>query len=174
MVFVHGGRYQWHNDNPLYGISPFFPTFKEFRLTKLTTDSVISIRDLNIPFVKQAGYVNLRCAWPVGCPAELEPARYLAERPDDPRHPTAVEYPDRFLELFPGVEVPEVVGTPCCSQFAVSRGKVHELEQKEYVRLRQWLIETELGSGISGRILEYSWHSMFSPGLYPSIVVRLC
>lgn len=72
-----------------------------------------------------------------------------------------MEYPDQFLQLFPGVEVPEVVGTPCCSQFAVSREKVHDLEQEEYVRLRQWLIETELEPGISGRILEYSWHSMF-------------
>lgn len=99
----------------------------------------------------------------VGCPAELEPARYLRERPDDALHPTAMEYPDRFLELFPGAEVPEVVGAPCCSQFAVSREKVHELEQEEYVRLRQWLIEADLESGISGRILEYSWHSMFLP-----------
>lgn len=124
------------------------------------------MRDLNIPFVKQAGYVNLRCTWAVGCPAELEPGRYLRERPDDALHPTAMEYPNRFLELFPGAEVPEVVGAPCCSQFAVSREKVHELEQEEYVRLRQWLIETDLESGVSGRVLEYSWHSMFLPHVY--------
>lgn len=80
-----------------------------------------------------------------------------------------MEYPNRFLELFPGAEVPEVVGAPCCSQFAVSREKVHELEQEEYVRLRQWLIESDLESGVSGRILEYSWHSMFFPHLYPFI-----
>jgi hypothetical protein len=25
MVFIHGERYQWHNDDPLYGIlSPFW------------------------------------------------------------------------------------------------------------------------------------------------------
>lgn len=139
-VFLHGGRYQWHVDNPLY-------------------DSVISISHLNLDFVQEAGYVNLRCAWSVGCPRELEPARYLRERPDDQGHPTAVEYPDRFMELFPRAEVPEVVGTPCCSQFALSKTKIHEQSLEHYVRLQRWLMDTDLEAGISGRILEYSWHS---------------
>lgn len=139
-VFLHGGRYQWHVDNPLY-------------------DSVISISHLNLDFVQEAGYVNLRCAWSVGCPTELEPARYLRERPDDQGHPTAVEYPDRFMELFPRAEVPEVVGTPCCSQFALSKTKIHEQSLEHYVRLQRWLMDTDLEAGISGRILEYSWHS---------------
>jgi hypothetical protein len=139
-VFLHGGRYQWHVDNPLY-------------------DSVISIRDLQSDFVQEAGYVSLRCAWSVGCPTELEPARYLRERPDDSHHPAAMEYPDRFMELFPRAEVPEAVGAPCCSQFALSKTKIHEQSLDHYVRLQRWLVDTELNSGISGRILEYSWHS---------------
>lgn len=107
--------------------------------------------------------MNLRCAWSVGCPRELEPARYLRERPDDKGHPTAVEYPDRFMELFPRAEVPEVVGTPCCSQFALSKTKIYEQSLERYVRLQRWLMETDLEAGISGRILEYSWHSGSSP-----------
>lgn len=137
---MHGGRYQWHNDNPLY-------------------DSAISIRDLNTDYVREAGYVNLRCASAIGCPAELEPARYYKDRPHDPDHPTAVAFPDAFLELFPGYDLPEVVGAPCCSQFALSREKVHERDREDYVRLRQWLIETSLEAGVSGRVLEYTWHS---------------
>ncbi|KAJ6007379.1 Protein of unknown function DUF3431 [Penicillium herquei] len=142
MVFMHGGRYQWHNDNPLY-------------------DSVISIKDLQLPFVRQSGYVNLRCAWAIGCPAELEPARYLRERPDDVGHPTAMEFPNGFMELFPGEEVPEVVGVPCCSQFALSREVVRARGKEEYERMRKWLIESTLDAGISGRIFEYAWHIMF-------------
>lgn len=103
--------------------------------------------------------MNLRCTWMVGCPSELEPARYLRERPDDHDHPTAVEYPDRFMELFPRAEVPEVVGTPCCSQFALSKTKIHERSLEDYVRLQRWVMETDLDSGTSGRIFEYSWHS---------------
>lgn len=141
-IFLHGGRYQWHVDNPLY-------------------DSVISIRDLKAEFVLEAGYVSMRCAWSVGCPRELEPARYLRERPDDSHHPAAMEYPDRFMELFPRAEVPEEVGAPCCSQFALSKSKIHEQGLEHYVRLQQWLMNTELNSGISGRIFEYSWHMIF-------------
>ncbi|KAJ5182437.1 Protein of unknown function DUF3431 [Penicillium capsulatum] len=142
VVFLHGGRYQWHNDNPLY-------------------DSVVSIKHLNPDYVREAGYVNLRCAWAIGCPAELEPARYLRDRPDDPGHPTAVAFPDAFRDLFPGQDMPETVGVPCCSQFAVSRDKVHERDREEYVRLRQWLMETPLDAGVSGRIMEYAWHILF-------------
>ncbi|CAG8287734.1 unnamed protein product [Penicillium salamii] len=141
-IFLHGGRYQWHVDNPLY-------------------DSVISIQDLQSDYVLESGYVSLRCAWSVGCPRELEPARYLRERPDDSHHPAAMEYPDRFMELFPRAEVPEEVGAPCCSQFALSRGKIREQSLEHYLRLQRWLIETELSSGISGRIFEYSWHMIF-------------
>jgi hypothetical protein len=142
-VFLHGGRYQWHNDNPLY-------------------DSAISITDLNLDFVRETGYVNLRCTWAIGCPAELEPARYLRERPDDPQHPTAVEYPDQFKLLFPGKEVPELVGSNCCSQFAVSRTQIHRRPKSDYERFRRWLVETKLDSSTSGRIMEYSWHSMLT------------
>ncbi|KAJ5958034.1 uncharacterized protein N7479_005184 [Penicillium vulpinum] len=154
-IFLHGGRYQWHVDNPLY-------------------DSVISISHLNLAFVKEAGYVNLRCAWSVGCPAELEPARYLRERPEDKAHPTAVEYPDRFMELFPHAELPEAVGTPCCSQFALSKTKIHEQSLEDYVRLQRWLMDTDLDAGISGRILEYSWHMIFGKPAQYCIDQREC
>jgi hypothetical protein len=63
------------------------------------------------------------------------------------------------MELFPGVEVPEKVGVPCCSQFAVSREKILERPIEDYVRYRQWLLETTLPDDTSGRIMEYSWHS---------------
>lgn len=141
-IFLHGNRYQWHVDNPLY-------------------DSVISISDLQLEFVSESGYVSLRCAWSIGCPRELEPARYLRERPDDSHHPTAMEYPDRFMELFPSAELPEEVGAPCCSQFALSKSKIQEQSLGYYIQLRQWLFDTNLSSGISGRIFEYSWHSGF-------------
>ncbi|KAJ5223300.1 hypothetical protein N7468_007842 [Penicillium chermesinum] len=142
MVLMHGGRYQWHNDNPLY-------------------DSVVTLKDLQIDHVKRTGYVNLRCVWAIGCPSELEPGRYFRERPDDPAHPTAVEYPDRFLELFPDEELPEVVGVPCCSQFAVSREAVRARPKADYERCRQWLLDVDLDNATSGRIFEYAWHIMF-------------
>lgn len=144
VVFLHGKRYQWHNDNERY-------------------DSSISIKNLNLDSVREAGYVNLRCTWAIGCPAELEPARYLRDRPDDPGHPTAVAYPDQFRLLFPDTPVPEVVGAPCCSQFSVSRAQVLRRPKSDYERYRRWLVKTKLPNDVSGRILEYTWHSKCFP-----------
>ncbi|KAJ5980992.1 hypothetical protein N7481_008290 [Penicillium waksmanii] len=141
-IYLHSGRYQWHNDNPLY-------------------DSVISVRDLQPTFVRKAGYVNLRCTWAIGCPAELEPARYYRERPDDQDHITAVLFPDSFAQLFPDLEMPELIGVPCCSQFALSREKIHERPLEDYIWVRQWLLNSSLDASITGRIFEYSWHSKF-------------
>jgi hypothetical protein len=155
-VFMHGARYQWHNDNPLY-------------------DSVASIESLNLDFVRQEGYASLRCTWMIGCPAELEPARFLRERPDDPMHPTAVEYPDQFQILFPDTPVPELVGGGCCSQFAVSREQIHQRPKSDYERYRRWLVDTILDSGTSGRIMEYSWHSRWSISLvFSLLLIRGC
>lgn len=168
---MHGGRYQWHNDNPLYGMYldisfPLNTPQHQIKVFNTPPDSVISINDLQLDYVRETGYVNLRCSWVVGCPVELEPARYFREKPEDNGHPTAVEYPDRFMELFPGEELPELVGTACCSQFAISRGKIHERGIEDYHRARQFLIETRLASEISGRIFEYVWHSMIVPFLH--------
>lgn len=83
----------------------------------------------------------------------------MRERPDDPGHATAVMFPDSFAEMFPDIEMPEVIGVPCCSQFALSREKVHERPIGDYIRVRQWLLDSPLDASITGRIFEYSWHS---------------
>jgi hypothetical protein len=41
----------------------------------------------------------------------------------------------------------------------LSKKKIHEQSLEHYVRLQRWLMDTNLDAGISGRILEYSWHS---------------
>lgn len=64
-----------------------------------------------------------------------------------------------FEELLPGMVVPEEVGVPCCSQFAVTRETIQRRPRDDYIGFRKWLIETELDDSLSGRVLEYSWHS---------------
>ncbi|KAJ5688792.1 hypothetical protein N7462_003184 [Penicillium macrosclerotiorum] len=155
VVFVHGARYQWHNDNPSY-------------------DAVISLKDLKVDWVREAGYVNLRCTWVIGCPVELEPARYFRERPDDVQHPTAVAFPDSFMELLPGTELPETIGIPCCSQFAVSREAVHAHDRDTYIHMQQWLLNTPLTSDVSGRVFEYVWHILFGQSAQHCPDMREC
>jgi hypothetical protein len=115
------------------------------------------LRHFQLPYLEQQGYVNIRCAWSLGCPSEIKPLEEEGE------HRAAVhaggDYKKAFEVLFPNDKVPEVVGVSCCAQFAVTKEKVKEKPRLEYERLREWLLETELKDSISGRVFEYSWHS---------------
>ena len=137
MLFIHPERYQWHNDDPYY-------------------DGLRMLRNLQLPYLEEQGYVNLRCAWILGCPAEIRP--FEDEHREDVH---AGEYFKKgFMELFPGVEVPSEVGASCCAQFGVTQQKVLQRPKADYEHYRDWLLHTSLPDALSGRIMEYSWHSM--------------
>lgn len=146
MIFQHANRYQWHNDDPLY-------------------DGQRMLSRLQLPHIQAQGYVNLRCVWTIGCPAEHHPIKEyeavlgeLAETlPRDSR--TGSVFKEAFEVLFPGKAVPEAVGVSCCAQFAVTGDKVRQRPKSDYEAYRRWLMETELPDDISGRVMEYSWHS---------------
>ncbi|GAB1218491.1 hypothetical protein ATERTT37_007747 [Aspergillus terreus] len=138
ILFIHSQRYQWHNDDPYY-------------------DGVPMLQHFQIPYLQKQGYVNLRCAWVLGCPAEIHP---LSDLHRQDVH--AGEYfKDGFKELFPGEEVPAAVGASCCAQFGVTRWQIRKRPKKDYERFRTWLAETPLPDDVSGRIMEYSWHMIF-------------
>ena len=120
-------------------------------------DGVPVLRSLQLNHVQKRGYVSLRCTWALGCPAELHPLS--PSKGMDDRSQNEAAYSSVFRTLFPNATVPEVVGAHCSSQFAVSRERVQERPKSEYERIRDWLLETELADQISGRVLEYSWHS---------------
>lgn len=136
MLFIHSQRYQWHNDDPYY-------------------DGVPMINRFQIPYLEEVGYVNLRCAWVLGCPEEIHP---LTDSDVDAVHAGAY-YMNGFQALFPGAEVPDAVGVSCCAQFGVAKWKILERPKSDYQRYRKWLLETDLDDAMSGRIMEYSWHS---------------
>ena len=126
---------------------------------------------LQLPFVKAQGYVNLRCVWTLGCPAEIRPLDEFEAPAADDAGPSedaraGAFYEPAFEELFPDLPVPEVIGASCCAQFAVTAEKIRKRPRSDYERYRCWLLETTLPDDISGRIMEYSWHSMnFAPPL---------
>jgi hypothetical protein len=115
------------------------------------------LRHFQLSYLEKEGYVNIRCAWSMGCPNEIKP---LAEAGE---HREAVhaggDYKTAFEHLFPGEEVPAVVAVSCCAQFAATKEKIREKKKEEYERYRNWIIQTDLGDAISGRVFEYSWHS---------------
>lgn len=113
------------------------------------------IQNVQLPYIQKQGYVNLRCVWTLGCPVEIHP---LTDTHRDDVH--AGEYFLRgFQELFPDMAVPREVGVSCCAQFGVSRDKVLERPKSDYEHFRNWLVDTKLSDDLSGRIMEYSWHS---------------
>ncbi|KAI9673172.1 MAG: hypothetical protein M1817_003034 [Caeruleum heppii] len=170
MIFIHSLRYQWHNDDPLY-------------------DGVPMLKSLQLDKIKERGYANLRCAHTLGCPAEIRPLPVNASEPRDKsdtsdRGKAEMVFAQAFKELFPdgvaGVkegEVPEAVGVGCCAQFAVSGEMVRRNGREMYERWRRWILETDLSDAVGGRVLEYSWHSMFSSPrtchLWPSHLYHL-
>jgi hypothetical protein len=142
IVFLHphldGWPEAWHTDAPEYS-------------------NINSIRSLRAEYVEKHGYANMRCIHDPGCPDEIQPFRsesnQLAEE----------VFADVWVSFFGDnlTSVPRTVATPCCAQFAVSADQVRKRDRQQYVRYRQWLLETELDDATSGRVFEYLWHVIF-------------
>lgn len=141
MVFQHASRYQWHNDDPLY-------------------DGVRILSRLRLSHIRESGYSNLRCVWTLGCPEEIHPyTEEGAPLPGQSEAKAGTYYREAFSELFPGQPVPDAVGASCCAQFGVTAERVRKRSKNDYERYRSWLLDTEMADDLSGRIMEYSWHS---------------
>ena len=157
VAFIHshkdGYPQAWHTDDSVYS-------------------NVNSLNNLQVPYVQEQGYVNLRCVTEVGCPAEIKPYR-LQEKAKDKTKTSNTELTDSkdivenaFLTTYPLFfpdlgDTPETIASPCCAQFAVSRDQIRSKPVRYYIRIREWLLDTDLGDAEAGRVMEYSWHIMF-------------
>ncbi|KJY01384.1 hypothetical protein TI39_contig293g00012 [Zymoseptoria brevis] len=141
-IFMHGHPAAWHNN--------FI----------LEMSSSQMVRHLNLEKVKRDGYVSLRCHWHPGCPTHI----HLNETVEDPNKPEEVQVREAWKELWPSEPIPEVLSTPCCSQFAVSRDQIRVTPRERYIEIRTWLRESEHPSFIVGRIFEYIWHVIMNNG----------
>ncbi|KAK8025040.1 hypothetical protein PG990_002863 [Apiospora arundinis] len=147
LLFFHASRFAWHNDDPDY-------------------DGLATLQNFQFPYLREMGYVNLRCVWVIGCPAEIRPMEDAVT--DDEMvvrkraAPTAKEvYKDAFEQLLPGHPVPEVVAVSCCSQFAVTKEMIRRRPRADYIHFLQWLLNTPLEDALSGRVFEFAWHIIF-------------
>ncbi|KAH7025885.1 uncharacterized protein B0I36DRAFT_329351 [Microdochium trichocladiopsis] len=143
VVFIHASRFAWHNDDPDY-------------------DAVPTLRNLQLDYVAESGYVNLRCVWVIGCPYEIHPFQDAGHKDEGSKTPSAKGvYKQAFEELLPGTQVPELVAVSCCSQFAVTRQTLQTRPRSDYEHFRDWLLKTPLTDDLSGRVLEFLWHILF-------------
>ena len=139
------------------------------------SDQVQVLNRLQLPYVLESGYVNLRCTYSIGCPNEINNTRVGHKA--DPLHPAEQQYGMGYRGLFQLPEeapVPELVGVSCCAQFAVSRQAIQRTSKAEYEHYRTWLRSTTMSDDTSGRIMEYTWHSMWSSLslLFPIINIK--
>ncbi|CEL00519.1 hypothetical protein ASPCAL00119 [Aspergillus calidoustus] len=159
IAFIHAHRsgflMAWHVDAPLH-------------------DNVAALRSLQLDFVQRNGYVNLRCNWNPGCSPKHRNNAHITE--------------DIWTEIFDGTSTPPLnsttsltsndlrtsnplqhkflqfptqIGASCCAQFAVSRDQVLRRPREDYVKIRQWVIDTDLADAASGRAMEFLWHVIF-------------
>ncbi|CAG7915580.1 unnamed protein product [Penicillium olsonii] len=136
MVFLHAHQYSSHVE------------FWE-------QDNVLTVQRLQLDYLRKAGYVNLRCDWSPGCPDEVQPFRQMAGRT------TELAFAGAWMRIFNNTDVPEMVATPCCAQFAVTREQVLKRPRSDYENYHHWLMMTELDDETSGRVFEYLWHIIF-------------
>lgn len=153
MTFLHGRRYEWHNDDPMY-------------------DGVPILNRLNTTYVQKTGYTSLRCAWTPGCPSFIYPS---ASNATHESYAGEYLYAQTFAEWFPDTPVPEAVGSYCCAQFAVSREKVLERPLEDYVKFRDWVFAAKETSSNIGFVMEYMWHVIFGqPVLNCAVSAQQC
>ena len=121
------------------------------------------MRALQLDFVQQNGYINLRCNLNPGCKAIYHHVTrdVFTEIFQDTSTP-----PLNGTDLAVGsdkraIQIPETVAAACCAQFAVSRKQVLQRPREDYVKIRQWIIDTPLDDAHSGRVMEYLWHIIF-------------
>lgn len=119
-------------------------------------DSVASLNNLNHDYVQRQGYANLRCATSPGCPDEIQPWRNITQQSEIDHTMATV-----WGQFFDSQEVPEVIATPCCGQFAVSKKQVLKRPLDDYLKFQEWLVETPLEDSVSTRMFEYLWHVIF-------------
>lgn len=64
--------------------------------------------------------------------------------------------------FFPAVQVPETIASQCCAQFAVTRAAIRSRPHFQWLRMREWLINTPLIDQISGLVFEKLWAYIFT------------
>lgn len=161
VVFVHGSRWAWHNDEPTY-------------------DNVALLKALDVHAALEPwGYHNLRCDWSVStCPPSVKPQGSMETSlqailsPWDARAVSDSFLPAAFEDLFGKVHSNSKLGnhhtvrSQCCAQFVVSRKNILQHSLQEYIALRQWLLDESSDAAprddrVAGRILSYLWHILF-------------
>lgn len=125
------------------------------------------LQRFNTQHLVREGYVNMRCHPFPGCTTGLDLT--ITPTVNSSESATIASILQNIATLFPGsTQPPDEVAVGCCAQFGVTAGTIRQIPRKRYEELRQWLLDTPLSDQISGRVMEYMWHSMISSHFFLS------
>ncbi|EME39348.1 hypothetical protein DOTSEDRAFT_139117, partial [Dothistroma septosporum NZE10] len=142
-AFVHGHYSSWHQPSPI----------------------PILINRLNRTTLAREGYINFHCSWYPSCPAEIRPIDHDAVvwGPGINRTQTEMAIAGNWRQLFPGESLPPTIASQCCGQFAVTRRAIRRRPKEDYLRMREWLLNTLLvDDSINGRVFEKLYAYIFT------------
>lgn len=161
IAFIHSHRagflMAWHVDAPLH-------------------DNAAALRSLRLDFVQRNGYVNLRCNLNPGCRTTQRINPHITEAIWNEIFEGTSTPPVNSTDFSPisergkhsqntqkksTLQIPMEVAAACCAQFAVSRDQVRQRPLEDYIKIRQWVIDTDKSDAASGRVMEYLWHVIF-------------
>jgi len=128
-----------------------------------------TLSQLDLAEVQRRGYVNLRVGWDDGCPDWIDTSKSA----EDSRKTEEPHMHHSILEIFSPpandssvsttlIEVPHILGAPCCSQFALTRDAIRSIPREDYRRYREWLLNTDLSDYVSGRVWEHVWQWVYT------------
>lgn len=141
-IFMHGHLEAWHQED----------------------NSVRILGGLNKVALARQGYISLRCDWFPSCPDEIKPFEHdsVISGPEADTKGTEAAIAGNWRLLFPGEKLPEVIASPCCAQFVVTRQAIVRRPKADYERLRNWLLGSLLEDNHSGRVMEKLWAYLFT------------
>ncbi|KAI5927451.1 hypothetical protein F4810DRAFT_699190 [Camillea tinctor] len=139
-IMVHADETSWHVENILNKSMTF------------------ALSHLDLQQVLQRQYFNLRVSWEGACPDWINTT--FTDQDDERKLEEPYMY-EAFSENFATSDVPEILGGPCCSQFAVTREAVRRHPQSQYRQNMDWLVQTDWTDYIAGRVWEHMWPWLF-------------
>ncbi|GKZ28871.1 hypothetical protein AbraIFM66950_001495 [Aspergillus brasiliensis] len=151
IVFLHNHRKPGHTEFRDYG-------------------NVAAITLLRREFVQKNGFANLRCTTSSSSSSTSSSStecgnviRPVSDNKESDAQVTSIEkeYPTIWKTFFNSTDVPEMVATQYCGQFAVSREQVRKRPREEYVRYQQWVMETKLKDEEIEQVMGSLWHVIF-------------
>ena len=149
MLFIHGHEEGWHTEGPQVRRIMEIPCWNEVPYASITT----------YPYEGSAFILNGNIH-----PALLQQQGYTID---------AWKNTPNFEKLL-NMSMPDALETPCCAQFMVHRKRVLARSKDVYEKIRQWLIDTEVETYFSGRVMEYTWHVSGWISLPVCVCVSVC